>query len=224
MCFFVIGVNKYKGAAARTEVVKIGEKTIGHRSRLMCLATQFLPEYSDADRADIVSMMMAPSGKVDIDVNKSVIMDALKHLEESDRKSFKDTIDSFEDNEREELITKRLEQMSRKDAEAATPEVVKELLPADKPPGARIVLDVCVNCFEAYYPKISASGEVQPDKKGYSISRSFVQKWTYEKALQQCVDFIFTHYFKHGGVAILAVGRVDASVVGSIAWVVTVSG
>ncbi len=76
--------------------------------------------------------------------------------------------------------------------------------PPDKHASCRIIFDVGVQCFEAYYPKVDASGQVEAGKKGFSTSRSFKEKWSHEKALQHCVDFVYKHYNKCGGVCKLS--------------------
>ncbi len=105
----------------RTEVVKVGEKSIGYKSRLFGLAKQFLPEFTPEDQSEVVANILSSTSNVDPDLNKSSILDALSLLDASDKKVFKDVISKYEDEERQEIVHKRFQEFSKKDADASTP-------------------------------------------------------------------------------------------------------
>ena len=155
----------------------------------MSLLTKFCPEYSETQLRERLSSLM---GKPDEQIPcEEVVRDALKLMDPAERRPFEALSEHMEERHRSDLIMARLKADNRKDMEDATPDVVKNLRPDDIPQHAYLVYMPLTSSFAAYWPS--------DGKKPLNTSKTYGGKVTATQALQHCVNWFYSHYYKNGG-------------------------
>ena len=174
-------------------MVRFNEKQLGHKSRIMSLLGKFFPQMPDNEKKLRLSCIL------DKDVGteapyEDIVREALHKLDPSDKVPFAGLADKLESQHRSALIMKRLNADDRKEMEEATPQMVKDLRPPECPEYAYLYFQPQNNGFLASWP------DDDPNKKPLRTFKAITDKVTPKQALQHCVNFLYKHYRKGGGV------------------------
>ena len=114
-------------------------------------------------------------------------------LGEDEANKFQRVSNQLKERELDAIVQDRLQrhrqaELLRKDPEAATPHVYRQLKPPK--PGCALIVDAGNTSYQAYYIR---------DAPGESTSCSFLKKRPQNFALYQAVDFLWGRHQAHGG-------------------------
>jgi hypothetical protein len=177
-------------------VTKIGEKTVGRRSRLFALINHCFPGWTDEDKVNLLIALMAQH-KVSECGPKDLILAAIKQLDPDEQNtSFKSVKEKLEQEEiTDDLKKTRKTAGEKKAAELSTPQLIKNL----RPTGVLrvyLVLDKGLCAFEGYYPR---------GKPKASTSASWGTSRTQLEALTMVVGWLWEQHKKAGQVPWLCI-------------------
>ena len=170
----------------------------------------FFAESSDADKEQKVKRLLETSSTRRV-VQTATLMEVLNEVAGTDDgKEFQDLRDIMADEQREQMIRKRLFSSKGK-AEHETPSPIKGLKPDY--PGVVLTYQIPANAFIGYYPKDLTEEQRQNRRltKNWSQHRTFGEKWTSFEALKQVVVFLWGCHAK--------LKRVPGSASASDVWV-----
>jgi hypothetical protein len=175
---------------------KVGETTVGRRSRLWALAQAYLPEMSEQEVAELVVAMLG-SESVKEKAPPELTRKVLPELDVDEVKNFQHVTQKLDDDfvkEALEMVGRRTP-ADKKRMENKTPDSIKGLRPTDHPTRCKLVWDRGLSAFEAYYP----CGKPKP-----STAQRYGQGKSMFASLKHCVDYVWMNHDEKGCVESLA--------------------